>query len=164
MRRLLLVPAAALLLAGCARAGTAADAGPAQPSVSLGATAVPGTSTLRALPPGEARPTNIAPVGPGEPVQVGPAQIDASSIPGGYPNRITVDLEGTTLVLTGTQGSCSRATAELQGEDATTVSVQLVITRTSDGVCTAIAELVPLTVRLAQPLGDRTVVLTQVRR
>ena len=164
MRRLLLVPTAALLLAGCAQADPAGSATSTTTASAPVASAAPAPSTDGASPGGGARPTNIVPIAPGEPIPVGPAQIDASAIPGGYPDRVTVDLEGTGLALTGTEGSCSTATAELRGQDAVSVSVQLVVTTTSRGTCTAIAKLVPLSVRLAQPLGDRTVVLTQVQR
>lgn len=166
VRRPTLVPAlaAALLLAGCAGAGPSTAAGS---SGSPGAAAVPGSSPPGPAPSesqGAALPTNILPIAPGEPAQVGPARIDATGVPGGYTGRTTLDLEGTALTVTGTEGSCSTVTVELLGEDATSVSVQLVVTTTSTGVCTAIAKLVPLTVQLAAPLADRTVVLSEVRR
>ena len=153
MRRLLVVAtvAAALLLAGCAAASTSTDP---RSTGSVGSTSS-GGGVL---------PTNVAPVAPGAPAPVSPAQIDASAVAGGYSGRMTVDLSGTRLTITATEGSCSTASAELLGQDARSVSVRLVVTRTSDGICSAIARLVPLTVALAEPLGTRTVVLSQVHR
>ena len=147
--------AAALLLAGCAAAGTSANPG------STGPVASPDGSTASG---GEVLPTNVAPIAPGEPVPVGPAHIDASAVPGGYTGPMTLDVTGTRLTITGTEGSCSTASVELLGQDARNVSVRLVVSRTSDGICSAIARLVPLTVQLANPLGTRTVVLSEVHR
>jgi hypothetical protein len=167
MRRPIVVPAvaAAVLLAGCAQTATPTGPGAAPPPGSA-TTSAPGAPSDG--PTGSSgtavRPTNIAPVAPGGPAPVGPAQIDARALPGGQAGPVTVDLEGTALTVTGTEGSCSTVTANLLGEDETSVSVQLVVTRTNDGVCTAIAKLVPLTVHLAAPLADRTIVLSEVHR
>ena len=161
--------AAALLLAGCAEAGTSVNPGSAGSAGSAGSTGTsvnPGSagSAGSTAPGGEVLPTNVVPISPGEPTQVSPAHIDASAVPGGYSGPMTLDVTGTWLTVTGTEGSCSRASAELLGQDARSVSVRLVLTRTGDGICTAIARVVPLTVQLAKPLGTRTVVLSEVRR
>jgi hypothetical protein len=164
---MIVVPAvaAALLLAGCAPTDAPTGPGAAPPPGSATSSAPVATSDRSAGAPGTAvRPTNIAPVPPGAPAQIGPAQIDARALPGGQPGPVSVDLGGTTLTVDGIGGHCSTPTAELLGEDATTVSVRLVVTTTGTGTCDALAVLVPLTVRLAQPLGDRTVVLSEVRR
>lgn len=147
--------AAALLLAGCAGAGTSTDPG----STGSGGSTVGSPSSG-----GGVRPTNVAPVAPGGPAPVSPAQIDASAVPGGYTGRMTLDLTGTRLTINATEGSCSTTSAELLGQDARSVSVRLVVTSTSDGICSAIARLVPLTVALAAPLDTRTVVLSAAHR
>lgn len=156
--------AAALLVAGCAEAGPVDGGASAPPGSATTSEPAPTSDGSTGSPDGAVLPTNIEPIAPGGPAQVGPAQIDARAIPGDHPERMTVDLAGTALTLVGTEGSCSTVTAELLAQDVTSVPAQLVVTTTSDGTCTAIAKLVPLSVRLARPLADRTVVLTEVER
>lgn len=151
--------AAALLLAGCAGAGPSTVPGSTGSAVSTGSV---GSTDGSPSSGGGVLPTNVAPVAPGEPVPVGPTRIDASAVPGGYTGRMTLDLTGTRLTINATEGNCSTTSAELLGQDARSVSVRLVVSRTSDGICSAIARLVPLTVALAEPLGTRTVVLSEV--
>ena len=149
--------AAALLVAGCAQAGSSTGPGS---TGSVGSTGSGGSTSSG----GGVLPTNVAPIAPGEPAPVSPAQIDASAVPGGHSGRMTLDLSGTRLTINATEGNCSTTSAELLGQDARSVSVRLVVTRTSDEICSAIARLISLTVPLAEPLGTRTVVLSEVRR
>jgi len=146
MRRLLLALVVGFaLLAGCAAPG---------------ATLPPGAPVNPPATDRSEQPSTNAPIPPGQSARVARSQIDDSALPGGYTEPMTVDPEGTQLTVTGVAGSCSTVAATLLGEDARSISVRLVTTRTSDGVCTAIAKLVPLTVQLAQPLGGRTVRLS----
>lgn len=149
----------ALVLAGCARGGPAADRvtgpGPTPPTPSS-------ASTTPAPTDGGPLPTAITPVAPGAPMTINRAQVDDAAVPGGYREPATVDLAGTTVTLVG--GGCDAVRAQVLEQDGTHVAVALVHTVTHPGPCTSGATAVPVSVTLSEPLGTRTLVLSEVRK
>ncbi|MEO6880916.1 MAG: hypothetical protein ABI181_08205 [Mycobacteriaceae bacterium] len=76
-----------------------------------------------------------------------------------------MDLSGTELQIQGVSDACSDLTATLLTETTTAVTVRLILTdKPTVGVCDSLAAAVPLTVELTQPLGARTIILTQLNR
>jgi hypothetical protein len=105
----------------------------------------------------------IAPAGQGGSLRDVPAaQVDASGLPAGYPTHVQLDDNGATLAVQSEEGGCEHSSAEVTGQDAT--SVHVLLTRTladSNRICTKELRLKQLTVQLDQPLADRKVVLAQ---
>ncbi len=153
-----LVALVALVLAGCARGGPAADpvTGPAPTPPSPSS-----VSTTPAPTAGGVLPTAITPVAPGAPSTIARTQIDDAAVPGGYREPATVDLAGTTVTLV--RGGCDAVRAEVLEQDGTHVAVALVHTVTRLRACTPQAVAVPVSVTLAEPLGARALVLSEVR-
>ncbi len=91
---------------------------------------------------------------------VPPAQVDASALPEGYPRLVWTQEGGSVLGAYGQEGGCSVVRADVVEETPDTVRLQFVEVIPTTGPCTMDLRFPPLTVPLAEPLGDRTVVLT----
>lgn len=156
MRHLGVVVATGALLvlaAGCARPGqTAAGAG--------ASTTVPvQTTTGRvATGPGPAMPGAHLPAGV---VPVAGKQVDARSLPASFPREVWTDKAGTLLGFYGQQGGCSTQSASVTEQNAQQVTVRFVQQEpgTAATPCPMYLAYKPMSVTLAAPLGDRTVVL-----
>ncbi|HEX5114010.1 MAG TPA: hypothetical protein VFW65_02310 [Pseudonocardiaceae bacterium] len=117
----------------------------------------PAPPVMTVVPPGQAAP----PAGKATTVPSG--QIDASHVtspPGG------VKAAGREVMFNAGQAGCQQITGQVAAQTAKAVTVDVVTTNTSHGgqVCPMIVRLVPVTVTLAAPLGDRTLVFQQVMR
>ncbi|WP_233157882.1 hypothetical protein [Actinokineospora bangkokensis] len=97
--------------------------------------------------------------------QVGAAQVDATGLKENYPVMVWTLDSGSTLGVVAQEGGCGKASAELTEQSESTVAVTLVETKPADKqMCTMDLRYPKLTLELAQPLGDRKVVLTQEQR
>ncbi|MFD2396114.1 hypothetical protein ACFSVJ_03355 [Prauserella oleivorans] len=92
------------------------------------------------------------------------AQLDTTGLPKGYPADVRA--EGSTLVITGQEGGCSKAGAEVGEQRGDRVTVTMTETKPADKnvMCTMDMRYPPITVRLDAPLGDRLLVLEYVQR
>ena len=88
-------------------------------------------------------------------------QIDASALPESYPRLVWTQENGSVLGAYGQEGGCSVVRADLVEETSDAVHVRFVEVTPTTGPCTMDLRFPPLTVPLAEPLGDRTVVLMQ---
>lgn len=185
MRLLLLVPAVLLLAACAGNRPTGTSPATTSPTTTASTTAAQrsSTPTTKAGPPSvevsrapgggaAVRPTAIMPVAPGTGPVVPVSRIDASAAQVVFGGTIRTDLSGTELQIQGLRGGCSTLTAALTTQTTKAVSVLLtqsanpitnsVTTPTNSYVgCSAVAATTRLTVKLAQPLGARFVILTQ---
>ncbi|PXY28469.1 hypothetical protein [Prauserella muralis] len=123
-------------------------------------TKVPGRKP--AQPPSEQPPSEPGADGRAVP----PERVDGSALPRGYPVDVSVSADGRALTIIGQEGGCSQASAEVGDQARQRVAVTMVETKLADKnvMCTMDMRYPPITVRLDQPLGDRTVVLDYVRR
>ncbi|KJK42285.1 hypothetical protein UK23_37855 [Lentzea aerocolonigenes] len=98
-------------------------------------------------------PPNVTPV-PKE-------KVDTTSLSDTYRAEAYVFGDGADVEVFGVGGGCKEARAEVSGQSADLVQITLVtITKQPPGkVCTQEIRQVPLTVRLAAPLGTRRLVL-----
>lgn len=140
------------LVAGCAGHQTGAGPGGAQP----GAGAPSATSAPH--PGNDAGMPNVKL--PDGSTPVAGSQVDGSSLPPGYPRLVWTVGDGTTVGFFGQQGGCSTVSAQVPAQNNTQVVIRLIQqeqARTKP--CPMYLRYQPLSVRLAQPLGKRTVVL-----
>lgn len=140
----------------------------------------PGSGTLSTVPPTSlAAPPSSAPSSapskpgvPSAPRQEVPEgstklpdkQLDASALPADYPREVYTSNGGTILNIRGQEGGCGHATAEATQQDGTRVTVNLTELKGQTGqMCTMDIRHPVISVSLAAPLGERTVVLKQMR-
>lgn len=94
-------------------------------------------------------------------VPVPGSQVNASALPVGYPREVWTEQGGMVLGVDAEQGGCFNSTAVLTQQTAAEVTVRL--TQGSIGAqakaCPMYLTYKPVTVHLAAPLGQRTVVL-----
>lgn len=111
------------------------------------------------LPPtGLPNPMDPAPPLGAQPVP--PAKVDASGLPGDYPKVAWTEGDGRRVGAYGVaSGGCVEVRGELAEQNAQRVVLRIVEVTTSTGPCTMEIRYVPVTVELAEPLGERTVVL-----
>ena len=97
---------------------------------------------------------------------VPPAQLDASKLPEGYPREVYVGPDGRALYLRAEEGGCARAGAEVREQTPTRVVVALVETRPNvqGQMCTMDIRYPLVSAPLAQPLGQRKIVLVTEKR
>ncbi|MFC7613853.1 hypothetical protein ACFQV2_10065 [Actinokineospora soli] len=108
------------------------------------------------------QPGRIPPAG-SDPVPA--AQIEAGALPEGYPVEAWTADGGTTLGLGAQEGGCGKASAEVTSQTAEKVVITLVETTPEKAeVCTMDIRFVKVTAELAEPLGDREVVLKSEQR
>jgi hypothetical protein len=158
MRRLggTVLGAAALLLA--VACGQQQDVGFGGQPPSSGEPGKQPVST-RAIPPTPAPdPANPAP--PPGAQSVAAPKVDAGGLPEGYPRAAWTEGDGTVVGAYGVaSGGCVEVRGELAEQNAQRVVLRLVEVTTSTGPCTMEIRYLPVTVKLASPLADRTVVL-----
>ncbi len=111
-----------------------------------------------AVPPSPP-PAADGPIPPPGTERVGPAQVDATALPEGYPRLVWTSEGGTGLGAYGQEGGCSQVRADLVEQTTETVRIIFVEVSPTTGPCTMDLRFPPLTVLLDEPLGDRTVVL-----
>lgn len=87
------------------------------------------------------------------------AQVDATALPDGHPRLVWTRNGGRTVGVYGQEGGCSQVRADLLEQTATVVRIDLVETIPTTGPCTMDLRFPPLTVRLDEPLGQRSVLL-----
>ncbi|WP_191254297.1 hypothetical protein [Amycolatopsis oliviviridis] len=91
-------------------------------------------------------------------------QLDASALPADYPREVYTSNGGTILNVRGQEGGCGHATAEATQQDGNRVTVNLTELKGQTGqMCTMDIRHPVISVALAAPLGERTVVLKQMR-
>ncbi len=140
----------------------------------------PGSGTLSTVPPSPTVPPSSSapsvpgslPGQPGAPRQEVPEgsaklpdkQLDASALPADYPREVYTSNGGTILNVRGQEGGCGHATAEAAQQDGTRVTVNLTELKGQTGqMCTMDIRHPVISVALSAPLGERTVVLKQMR-
>ncbi|EME54062.1 hypothetical protein [Amycolatopsis decaplanina] len=91
-------------------------------------------------------------------------QLDASALPADYPREVYTSNGGTILNIRGQEGGCGHATAEAAQQDGSRVTVNLTELKGQTGqMCTMDIRYPVISVALSAPLGERTVVLKQMR-
>ena len=97
---------------------------------------------------------------------VPPAQLDAAQLPEDYPREVFVTADGKALYLRAEEGGCGRAGAEVREETSSQVVVNLVETKSNlqGQMCTMDIRYPLVSVPLAEPLGQRKVVLHAEKR
>ncbi len=169
MRNAVAAVALTVVLAGCS-SGTPVS-GPAGSGSSGAApttgTSAPGSTGSSGVNPSNAPvqpPVSISeekPVVPPNATPVAKEKVDATSLSETYRGEAYVFGDGRDVEVFGMGGGCKEARAEVTAQSAEVVQVTLVtITKQPAGtMCTQEVRQVPLTVRLAAPLGDRRLVL-----
>ncbi len=140
----------------------------------------PGSGTLSTVPPSPTAPPSSSPTPapgsqpgiPGAPRQEVPEgstklpdkQLDAAALPADYPREVYTSNGGTILNIRGQEGGCGHATAEAAQQDGNRVTVNLTELKGQTGqMCTMDIRHPVISVSLSAPLGERTVVLKQMR-
>ncbi|MEV6909608.1 hypothetical protein [Amycolatopsis sp. NPDC051071] len=138
----------------------------------------PGSGTLSTVPPSPSAPPSPSPAPgtqpgiPGAPrlevpegsTKLPDKQLDAAALPADYPREVYTSNGGTILNIRGQEGGCGHATAEAAQQDGTRVTVNLTELKGQTGqMCTMDIRYPVISVALAAPLGERTVVLKQMR-
>lgn len=102
---------------------------------------------------------------PPPPEPVPPERVDATSLPASFPKDVGTSQRGRMLVIRAQEGGCGKASAELPQQNARQVTVNLVETKPGGNpMCTMDIRYPTLTVQLAQPLDERSVVLRHEER
>ncbi|AOS62475.1 hypothetical protein [Actinoalloteichus hymeniacidonis] len=87
-------------------------------------------------------------------------QVDSAALPEDYPVEVWTSEDGTVVGTDGREGGCTVVSAELVEETADSVTIELVETGPGeDAICTQDIRIRPVSVELAEPIGERTVVL-----
>jgi len=168
MRNVIAAVALCGVLAGCS-SGTQSGAPVSGSSsgASTTGTSAPGSTGSSGSNPAATPvrpPVSISEEKPVVPPNVTPVpkdKVDTTSLSDTYRGEAYVFGDGRDVEVFGVGGGCKEARAEVSGESADLVQITLVtITKQPPGtVCTQEVRQVPLTVRLAAPLGTRRLVL-----
>jgi hypothetical protein len=146
-----------LVVAGCAghQGGSVAAGGG---SVTTGGASGGPVSAAPTEVTGPAMPGVHLPAGA---VPVAGSQVDASSLPSGFPREVWLTNNGGVLGFYGEQGGCFTASASTTQQTDSEVVVRLVQQEpgTGERACPMYLAYKPMSVSLAKPLGTRTVVL-----
>ena len=136
-----------LVISACGsaqNAGTGAGGGPTLPTATSPSEVPPGVA------PGEIPPD-------GKPV----TKLDTNALSSEYPRTVWTQGDGKTVGVIAQEGGCGKASASVLEQSASVVKIELVETLPLDKMaCTMDIRFPPLTVQLAEPLGERTVALT----
>lgn len=172
MRNAVAAVALAAVLAGCSSgtpgSGSSGSSSPgAAPTTGTSAPGSTGSSGSSGVNPTNAPaqpPVSISeqkPVVPPDVTPVAKEKVDTTSLSDTYRDEAYVFNDGRDVEVFGMGGGCKEARAEVTAQSAEVVQITLVtITKQSPGtMCTQEVRQVPLTVRLAAPLGDRRLVL-----
>ncbi len=109
-------------------------------------------------PPGRPRLTV-----PADSTPVPAARIDGAALPEGYPREVWTANGGTILNIRAQEGGCGHALGEAAEQTAQRVVVNLSETKAQTGqMCTMDLRYPVISVALAAPLGERTVVLKTI--
>ena len=140
-----------MALAGCGNSATnGQNDNKATLPTTTGPTAPPSGQAMNA-PPAGSRP-------------VDKAQIE-SQLPKGAPAEAWTTGDNSSLVVTGKEGGCSKASAETTEQTAQHVTVKLIESVPKDAkICTMDLRYPKLAVAIAEPLGARKVVLIYEKR
>lgn len=88
------------------------------------------------------------------------SQVEATSLPDGYPRQVWTLRDGRTVVASSQQGACSTVRLEVRSQTQQQVRLRFVEKKPdADQMCTMQLERKPVSTGLAQPLGDRKLVL-----
>jgi hypothetical protein len=137
--------------------GGAPPATTAPPTTAPPSTA-PESAGANPIPPAPIDPMNPQPPPGAAPVPA--SKVDATALPEGYPRVAWTTDGGKAVGAYGVaSGGCVEVRGELAEQNPQRVVLRLVEHTTSDGPCTMEIRYVPVAVSLAEPLGDRTVVL-----
>ncbi|MGW4209375.1 hypothetical protein ACWEIJ_15400 [Lentzea sp. NPDC004789] len=168
MRHVVVAVALAGVLAGCS-SGTQSGApssgssggAPTTGTSAPGATGSSGSNSTNAPVKPPVSISEEKPVVPPDVTPVPKDKVDTTSLSDTYRDEAYVFGDGRDVEVFGVGGGCKEARAEVSGESADLVQITLVtITKQPPGtVCTQEVRQVPLTVRLAAPLGTRRLVL-----
>ncbi|APU13734.1 MULTISPECIES: hypothetical protein [Actinoalloteichus] len=149
------VSAGVLLLAVSACADTGDDVGyGGTPSAEQAETTESNSRDMSSpeIPPIEEAPADAAPVAT--------ERVDSSALPDDYPVEVWTSEDGTVVGANGQEGGCTVVSAELAEETAESVTIALVETGPGEeAVCTMDIRIRPVSVELAEPIGERTVIL-----
>ncbi|WP_370961219.1 hypothetical protein [Amycolatopsis sp. cg9] len=148
-----------LTACGASTAGAPGGTGPETPTTSS-SSPLPGSPTV-APPPSQTvgRPTQG--IAPGDDV-IAESQVDARSLPEGYPRSLTRSLDGKTVILQAEEGGCRRVSARVGDQTPQQVVVLIAVTAAKKGqMCPDYIREITVPLALAEPLGTRTVVLRQ---
>jgi hypothetical protein len=98
---------------------------------------------------------------PGGAVPVPGTKVDAHALPSSFPRQVWTEHSGTVLGFEGEVGGCftSRATVDQQTDKQVIVRLIQQEPGTGEHACPMFLRYKPMSVNLAKPLGDRTVVL-----
>lgn len=119
----------------------------------------PGSRPVPAQPGAGVNPGWPGP--PADGVEVPAGQVDAATLPEGYPRLVWTEDDGGVVGAIGQEGGCTQVHAELREQTPQLIRFAFVEVTTSPGPCTMDLRFRPLTVQLDAPLGERTVVLTR---
>jgi hypothetical protein len=87
-------------------------------------------------------------------------RVDASSLPASFPREVWSEKGGTVLGFNGEDGGCFTSSASATTQSDSQVVIRMVQQEPGTGrACPMYLRYKPMTVPLAKPLGDRTVVL-----
>ncbi|MGQ0838725.1 hypothetical protein [Actinokineospora sp.] len=93
------------------------------------------------------------------------AQVDVSALPQNYPVMVWTEDTGKAVGVVAQEGGCGKASAEVADQSGAQIVVKIVETTPAKSqMCTMDLRYPKLTVELAQPLGERKVVLQGEQR
>lgn len=168
MRNAVAAVALAVVLAGCSsgtQSGAPGSSGSSSGAPTTGTSAPGSTGSSGANPTAPAQPpvsiSEEKPVIPPNVTPVAKEKVDTTSLSDTYRDEAYVFGDGRDVEVFGVGGGCKEARAEVTAQSAEIVQITLVTTtkQPPGTVCTQEVRQVPLTVRLAAPLGDRRLVL-----
>jgi len=140
-------------LSACGSGASPAEPAPAPP---------PATATQAPDAEPDRQPARTPPEGG---VQVATAQVDTTGLQENYPVMVWTLDNGSTLGVVAQEGGCGKASAEITEQSESKVAITLVETTPAEAqMCTMDLRYPKLTVELAQPLGERPVVLKNEQR
>src|SRR5690349_20962138 len=151
MRHIGTVVGTGVLLLVISACGSAQNAGT---GAGGGGETMPTATSPSELPPNNA-PGEVPP--DGKPV----TKLDANALLPDQPRTVWTEGDGKTVGVVAQEGGCGKASASVLEQTASVVKIELVETLPLDKqACTMDIRFPPLTVQLAEPLGERTVALT----
>ena len=133
--------------------------GATAPSTAPSTTAPGTTPTPVPSGPPQSRPTQGVPPWDGA---IAEAQVDAKTLPEGYPRTLLLADRGQTLILQAEEAGCRKISARLGDQTAQQVVVLVAVAQPKKGqMCPDYIRNISIPLALAAPLGSRTVVLRQ---
>ncbi|WP_439378393.1 hypothetical protein [Amycolatopsis lexingtonensis] len=156
MRTLLGTVLLLLTLTACGARSDSGASGPAPGSTTSSSSSIP-----VAPPPSQTvgRPTQG--IAPGDDV-IAESQVDARTLPEGYPRSLTRSLDGKTIILQAEEGGCRRVSARVGDQTPQQVVVLIAVSAGKKGqMCPDYIREITVPLALTEPLGTRTVVLRQ---